>query len=175
MWQVKDMPERPNGLFDARYRAFLETVSDVRAQLHRYCARMTGSRLDGEDLMQETLFEAYTKIESLDDAHKLKPWLFRIAHNRCIDFLRRRHARERAESSYSSDVGVVVAEPAIDRRPSRHRTAGRPPAAQGARLRPAQGCVRLFAGRDGSARGLDGWRRQIGAVPWTGEARRLAR
>jgi len=76
MWQVKDMPERPNGLFDVRYRAFLATVSDARAQLHRYCARMTGSRLDGEDLMQETLFEAYTKIETLDDARRLNPGYF---------------------------------------------------------------------------------------------------
>ena len=106
------MPERPTGLFDARYRAFLETVSDARAQLHRYCARMTGSRLDGEDLMQETLFEAYTKIETLDDAQRLRPWLFRIAHNRCIDFLRRRDARRRAESTYSDDVGAIAAEPA---------------------------------------------------------------
>jgi RNA polymerase sigma-70 factor (ECF subfamily) len=112
MWQVKDRPERPTGLFDARYRAFLVTVSDVREQLHRYCARMTGSRLDGEDLMQETLFEAYTKVETLDDAERLKPWLFRIAHNRCIDFLRRRDARKRAESAYSDDIGLVVAEPA---------------------------------------------------------------
>lgn len=111
MWKVKDMPERPTGLFDAQYRAFLETVSDSRAQLHRYCARMTGSRLDGEDLMQETLFEAYTKIETLDDAGRLKPWLFRIAHNRCIDFLRRRDARVHAESAYSDDIGVVAAEP----------------------------------------------------------------
>ena len=112
MWQVKDMPGRPIGLFDAQYRAFLETVSGVRAQLHRYCTRMTGSRLDGEDLMQETLFEAYTKIETLDDVSRLKPWLFRIAHNRCIDFVRRRHARERAESAYSDDIGVIAAEPA---------------------------------------------------------------
>jgi RNA polymerase sigma-70 factor (ECF subfamily) len=112
MWRVRNMPERPSGLFDARYRAFLETVSDTRAQLHRYCARMTGSRFDGEDLMQETLFEAYTKIETLDDAHRLKPWLFRIAHNRCIDFLRRRDARLRAESAYSDDIGVVATAPA---------------------------------------------------------------
>jgi RNA polymerase sigma-70 factor (ECF subfamily) len=109
---MKGMRERPVGLFDVRYRAFLETVSDIRAQLHRYCARMTGSRLDGEDLMQETLFEAYMKIETLDEARRLKPWLFRIAHNRCIDFLRRRDARERAESAYSDDIGVVAAEPA---------------------------------------------------------------
>lgn len=106
------MPERPAGLFDARYRAFLVTVSDVRPQLHRYCARMTGSRLDGEDLAQETLFEAYTRLETLDDAHRLKPWLFRIAHNRCIDFLRRRDARERAESAYSEDIGTVAGEQA---------------------------------------------------------------
>jgi RNA polymerase sigma-70 factor, ECF subfamily len=128
LWQVMDMPERPIGLFDARYRAFLATVSDARAQLHRYCARMSGSPLDGEDLMQETLFEAYTKIDTLDDARKVKPWLFRIAHNRCIDFLRRRNARERAESAYSDDIGAVVAEPTTtDARRAIERLVGRLP------------------------------------------------
>ena len=38
--------------------------------------------------------------------------MFRIAHNRCIDFLRRRVARERAESAYSGDAIIVGAEPA---------------------------------------------------------------
>ena len=52
----------PGGLFDARYRAFLETVTHLRGDLHRYCARMTGSALDGEDVMQESLFEAYRKL-----------------------------------------------------------------------------------------------------------------
>ena len=56
----------PVGLFDAHYRAFLETLTHVRADLHRYCTRMTGSVFDGEDVMQETLFEAYRKIEALD-------------------------------------------------------------------------------------------------------------
>lgn len=75
----------PTGLFDVRYAAFLETVAHLRGRLHRYCARMTGSTLDGEDVMQEALFEAYRKIEKLDDPSALRPWLFRIAHNRCID------------------------------------------------------------------------------------------
>ena len=87
----------PVGLFDVHYRAFLETLTHVRADLHRYCTRMTGSVFDGEDVMQETLFEAYRKIEALDDPSALRPWLFRIAHNRCIDFLRKQtHANGRS-------------------------------------------------------------------------------
>src|SRR5678816_2871892 len=79
----------PVGPFDTRYRAFLETVVDLRPGLHRYCARMMGSISDGEDVVQEALFDAYRKLETFDDARPLKPWLFQIAHNRCIDFLRR--------------------------------------------------------------------------------------
>ena len=48
---------------EARYLAFLETVTHVRAKLHRYCARMTGSALDGEDIAQDALFEAYRKLD----------------------------------------------------------------------------------------------------------------
>lgn len=102
----------PEGLFDLRYRAFLETVSHLRVRLHRYCARMTGSALDGEDIMQEALFEAYRKIGLLDDAQALRPWLFRIAHNRCIDFIRNRRTRLKAEAGYASDEIVLPVEPA---------------------------------------------------------------
>src|ERR1700723_356238 len=91
------------GLFQPRYVAFLETVSELRSRMHRYCARMTGSAMDGEDVMQEALFEAYRKLDSFDDSRALGPWLFRIAHNRCIDFLRRRDVRQEAEA--------VVAQP----------------------------------------------------------------
>ena len=102
----------PEGLFDLRYRAFLETVSHLRVRLHPYCARMTGSALDGEDIMQEALFEAYRKIGLLDDAQALRPWLFRIAHNRCIDFIRNPRTRLKAGASYASDEIVLPVEPA---------------------------------------------------------------
>src|SRR5580692_10372859 len=87
------------GLFEARYGAFLETIAHLRPRLHRYCARMTGSALDGEDVMQEALFEAYRKLDQFDDSRPLSPWLFRIVHNRCIDFLRRRKVRVEAEGA----------------------------------------------------------------------------
>lgn len=99
------IPER--GIFDARYIAFLETITQLRPRLHRYCARMTGSVLDGEDVMQEALFQAYRKLEAFDETRPLSPWLFRIAHNQCIDFLRRREVRERAEAEADVDDTVL--------------------------------------------------------------------
>jgi RNA polymerase sigma-70 factor (ECF subfamily) len=106
---VTEMQPRidPTGLMDVRYAAFLQTVVDLRPRLHRYCARMTGSALDGEDIMQDTLFEAYRKIDQLDEAGALRPWIFRIAHNRCIDFLRQRKTRRRAETGDGVEPPIV--------------------------------------------------------------------
>ena len=89
----------PSGSYDARYLAFLETITSLRPGLHRYCSRMVGSVLEGEDLVQEALFQAYRKLDTWDEARPLAPWLFRIAHNRCIDFLRRRGVQVEAETA----------------------------------------------------------------------------
>jgi len=102
-----------SGPFEARYLAFLETITNLRPSLHRYCSRMTGSVLDGEDVVQDALFEAYRKLDQYDDSRPLKPWLFRIAHNRCIDFLRRRGVRTEVESASTGPDYVMPANPPI--------------------------------------------------------------
>ena len=99
------------GSFDGRYRAFLETITTLRPALHRYCARMMGSVMDGEDVVQEALFEAYRKLDQFDESRQLKPWLFRICHNRCIDFLRRKGAREKAEEAAAQPEETLPDEP----------------------------------------------------------------
>ena len=101
------------GRLEARYLAFLETITNLRPSLHRYCARMTGSVMDGEDVVQEALFEAYRKLDKFDDSRPLKPWLFRIAHNRCIDFLRKRRVQVEAESAAMIPDKVEPKEPAV--------------------------------------------------------------
>ena len=101
-----------SGPFEA-YLAFLETIATLRPSLHRYCARMTGSVMDGEDVVQETLFEAYRKLDKFDESRPLKPWLFRIAHNRCVDFLRRRGVRDEAEGAVAVPIASEPAEPAL--------------------------------------------------------------
>src|SRR6266436_98974 len=99
------------GAFEARYLAFLETITHLRASLHRYCSRMTGSVLDGEDVVQDALFQAYRKLDTFDDDRPLSPWLFRIAHNRCIDFLRSREVRQQAETAAMEPDSVLPADP----------------------------------------------------------------
>lgn len=113
-----ESPDQPSGAFGARYLAFLETIVHLRPSLHRYCSRMTGSVLDGEDVAQEALFEAYRKLDRYDDTRPLAPWLFQIAHNRCVDFLRRRQVRVDAEAAVASPDVVQPPElpgPAVGR------------------------------------------------------------
>jgi RNA polymerase sigma-70 factor (ECF subfamily) len=72
---------------------------------------MTGSVMDGEDVVQEALFEAYRKLDKFDESRPLKPWLFRIAHNRCIDFIRRRGVRDEAEATAAVPETILPTEP----------------------------------------------------------------
>jgi RNA polymerase sigma-70 factor (ECF subfamily) len=78
----------PPALAQARSE-FDALVRDVRVELHRYCARMTGSVIDGEDVLQDALAKAFYMLPTSGPVTPLRPWLFRIAHNKCIDFLRR--------------------------------------------------------------------------------------
>jgi len=77
---------------EARQR-FLALVADVRPDLHRYCARMTGSVIDGEDIVQDTLARAYYSLADVEALPALRSWLFRIAHHRALDFLGRYERR----------------------------------------------------------------------------------
>ncbi len=65
----------------------------LRPKLHRYCARMTGSVIDGEDVVQDTLLKAVTAWRDGLPIANPEAWLFRIAHNAALDFLHRRAHR----------------------------------------------------------------------------------
>jgi RNA polymerase sigma-70 factor (ECF subfamily) len=106
---------------------FRLSLAGVRPKLHRFCARMCGSVLDGEDLVQETLAQGFYHLPTLEDPSRLEPRLFRIAHRKCIDFLR---ARE-ATVPYEDDDRVWVDEepisetlaPLVGRLPPKERAA----------------------------------------------------
>lgn len=68
--------------------------STLRPKLHRYCARMTGSVVDGEDVVQSALVKAIEALPRVRVVEQPEAWLFRIAHNAALDFLRGRARRE---------------------------------------------------------------------------------
>lgn len=67
---------------------FEDRLQAFRPRLHRYCARMTGSTVDGEDMVQDTLVKALRAKAAGLEVENLEAWLLRIAHNTCLDFLR---------------------------------------------------------------------------------------
>jgi RNA polymerase sigma factor (sigma-70 family) len=70
--------------------AFENRLAALRPRLHRYCARMTGSAIHGEDVLQDTLVKALQARAEGTTVENLEGWLFRIAHNTSLDFLRER-------------------------------------------------------------------------------------
>ena len=69
---------------------FEEHLKTLRPRLHRYCARMTGSAVSGEDVLQDTLLKALRARNQGVAVDNIEGWLFRIAHNTSLDFLRSR-------------------------------------------------------------------------------------
>ena len=76
----------------------------LRPELHRYCARLMGSVIDGEDVVQDTLARALVALQEMEETPPLRPWLFRIAHNRAIDLLRGRTLRMAEPIEAAADV-----------------------------------------------------------------------
>ena len=67
-----------------------------------------GSVIDGEDVVQDTLIRAFVALEDLEEAPQLRPWLFRIAHNRALDLLRGREVRMTEPIDAAADVADLA-------------------------------------------------------------------
>lgn len=76
----------------------------MRPKLHRYCARMVGSVIDGEDVLQDALIKAVEAWACSGEIGNPEGWLFRIAHNTALDFLRRRGRREALHAEVEVDM-----------------------------------------------------------------------
>jgi RNA polymerase sigma-70 factor (ECF subfamily) len=86
--------------------SFERLLGELRPKLHRYCARMTGSTVDGEDVVQEALIKAIEALPSSGPLGHPEAWLFRITHNAALDFLRHRARRDAARSD--EDPAMIV-------------------------------------------------------------------
>jgi RNA polymerase sigma-70 factor, ECF subfamily len=95
--------------------AFRDLVEPHRADLHAHCYRMLGSLHDAEDALQDALLRAWRALPRFEGRGLLRPWLYRIATNVCLDALARRPGRrlpvERGPAAQpGDDRGAPLAE-----------------------------------------------------------------
>jgi RNA polymerase sigma-70 factor, ECF subfamily len=90
--------------------SFDEAIHRHEREIMRFILRATGDREDALDLFQETWLRAYRAYSQLDSAEGLRPWLFRIASNLCLNRKRDRARRARviAESELQEEHAGTV-------------------------------------------------------------------
>jgi len=72
---------------------FASNVERHRRELLLHCYRMLGSLPDAEDAVQEALLRAWRYRDSLKEGAPLRPWLYRVATNACLDAIARDERR----------------------------------------------------------------------------------
>ncbi|GAA3242624.1 sigma-70 family RNA polymerase sigma factor [Pseudonocardia petroleophila] len=72
-----------------------EELEQYRRELTGYCYRMLGSSFEADDAVQETMVRAWRKADGFEGRSAVRSWLYRIAHNVCLDMLRSQKRRAR--------------------------------------------------------------------------------
>ncbi|GAA0855827.1 sigma-70 family RNA polymerase sigma factor [Aliiglaciecola litoralis] len=75
-------------------RAWLNLIKRYEMQVYNYGIRMTGTREDALDLMQEVFISVFRNLSNYRGDGSFKSWLFKIAHFRCIEFYRRKRPNQ---------------------------------------------------------------------------------
>ena len=82
-------------------------LASLRPKLHRYCARMVGSGIDGEDIVQEALMKAIEAFAGPTRSPTPRLGCSGIVHNTALDFLRRR-ARQQRFVGDEEDLAMIA-------------------------------------------------------------------
>lgn len=91
-----------------REAAAARVFTEHRDAIHRFLSSMTRDPAEAEDLTQETLLRAHTKLATLDDESRIVPWLYRIATNIARDRFRQASWRHRPDPLDSEESGPAL-------------------------------------------------------------------
>jgi RNA polymerase sigma factor (sigma-70 family) len=91
--------------------AFEALVDRYNSRLLAFCRHMLGSTEDAEDVLQEVFTAAFNAICADERPINARPWLYRIARNRCLNHLRRpQHAGQDSMDVFERDGGATTAD-----------------------------------------------------------------
>lgn len=85
------------------HEAFEALVRRYQRMIHALAFRMTGSSSDAEDIAQETFIAAFHELDGFKGDARFSSWLYRVATNRCLNFLKRNERRARAYESWMNE------------------------------------------------------------------------
>jgi RNA polymerase sigma-70 factor, ECF subfamily len=102
-----------NRVVDGHARDFARLVDRYENMVYRVAVRMTGSRVDAEDISQEVFLSAFRRLADFGGNAKFSTWLYRITVNACIDCARR-HGRRHTSVADPEAVADTVADLRID-------------------------------------------------------------
>jgi len=102
----------PNSPIDRLPPPFDEVIRRHEREIMRFILRTTHDREDALDLFQETWLRAYRAYPKLYDPDGIRPWLYRIATNLCLN--RARDRARRKGTIYDSDLAELASNAATD-------------------------------------------------------------
>ena len=69
---------------------FGELIDRYESKLTRYVKRFTQNKDDVSDIVQTVFIKAYTNLQSFDTGRSFNSWIYRIAHNECVNYLKKK-------------------------------------------------------------------------------------
>ena len=88
--------------------AFEALVTEYEKNVYSITLRMTGDSEDAADMTQEAFIKAFNSLQSFRGDSKFSVWLYRIATNVCLDFLRSKSRKPTVSLSVEDDDGEDV-------------------------------------------------------------------
>ena len=88
--------------------AFEKLVLEYEKSVYNRALRMTGNSEDASDMTQEAFIKAYNSLQSFRGDSKFSVWLYRIATNVCLDFLRSKSRKPTVSLSVEDNEGEEV-------------------------------------------------------------------
>lgn len=95
-------------------RVFQAKMDTIRTELYNFAYRLTGTREDAEDLLQESYFKAYKYFHQLRDRSKFKEWIFQITANQFRNTLKRRKREQVYFVDEFEQAGLIPQQPTDD-------------------------------------------------------------
>jgi RNA polymerase sigma-70 factor (ECF subfamily) len=89
------------------FEGFESLYREHSSRLFGLTVRMLGNRTDAEDMLQDIFLAAHRKLKSYRGAARLSTWLFRLAMNQCLDYLRSKSARMGQSTSSIDDENAM--------------------------------------------------------------------